>query len=238
MRARHTAFTLIELLVVISIVALLVSILLPALAQARERGRTIQCQVLLKQFGLVAHLYAQDNQDLCLPRAGWNTGGRLNSYFPAQGNGTDIRHYRCPDIEAEVQSGTLGISSSPYWNMAYCVNAYLSLKPGSWPGVGRPVRIADVTNASDIFYFSDSVGANTATNDMRPVGDYVTSGRHHNTINPAAGGNNWTGRTANLVFVDGHVEFFGANYLGQIGTSSTGGFFYDAHARNDYLIQP
>jgi len=238
MSRNRRGFTLIELLVVISIIALLVAILLPSLAQARERGRTMQCQSLLKQFGLVAYLYAHDNEDLCLPHGTWWRFGTLNSYFPLQGNGSDIRHYRCADLEAEIMAGNVAIGSNPYWNMAYTINAYLSLKPGGFPGTPRAVRVADVTNASDIFYFTDGVGNSTSTNDMRSVGDYVTTGRHHSTIDPSAGNRNWIGRTANLVFVDGHVEFFGANYLGQAGSNSTGGFFYDAHARNAYLAQP
>jgi prepilin-type N-terminal cleavage/methylation domain-containing protein/prepilin-type processing-associated H-X9-DG protein len=57
------AFTLIELLVVISIVALLVSILLPALAKARQSAMAIKCGTQLKQVGLGFNLYAEDHKD-------------------------------------------------------------------------------------------------------------------------------------------------------------------------------
>jgi prepilin-type N-terminal cleavage/methylation domain-containing protein len=58
--ARHHAFTLIELLVVISIIGLLVSILLPALSQARILARKVQCSSNLKQMGVGLYGYASD----------------------------------------------------------------------------------------------------------------------------------------------------------------------------------
>ncbi len=62
-RSRRSAFTLIELLVVIAVIALLVSILLPALARARESSKGIRCLNNLKAFGAAVALYAHANKE-------------------------------------------------------------------------------------------------------------------------------------------------------------------------------
>jgi len=58
---RDLGFTLIELLVVISIIALLMGILMPALGRARDQARTIGCRSNLKQYGIGLRMYLDDN---------------------------------------------------------------------------------------------------------------------------------------------------------------------------------
>lgn len=101
MSKRQNGFTLVELLVVIGIVALLVSILLPALNRVRESAKVVACLSNLKQLSLGIHMYANDNRG-SLPRyaattapsttwkrcwvtLGWSYFGRSSKLFECPG---------------------------------------------------------------------------------------------------------------------------------------------------------
>lgn len=87
-KAQH-GFTLIELLVVISIIALLIGILLPALGRAREAARITQCLSNMKQWGIALNNYISDNNQTLpgegqfqasTPERKWNPGQPNNSW--------------------------------------------------------------------------------------------------------------------------------------------------------------
>ena len=77
------AFTLIELLVVIAVIAMLVAIIVPAMAKAREQGKRVVCLSNLRAIGESIYVYAHDNDDFLVPgdaREPWIIWGRATEY--------------------------------------------------------------------------------------------------------------------------------------------------------------
>ena len=101
-------FTLIELLVVIAIIAILAAMLLPALNQARERGKSTKCYSHLKTFGTAVLLYADQYKDVLPMPHNYNVGedgsvpasdpDNKNSYW--QGTFRALKLVQAPKIKS------------------------------------------------------------------------------------------------------------------------------------------
>lgn len=126
---RQKGFTLIELLVVISIIALLISILVPALRAARQQAQFLVCRSNLKQFQLGMNLYWQDNDGKFF---NYGTYEFYINYISPYVEDIDELRY-CPGAKptGDPDQYSLGTATEP-WRWTYGMDEMGSYGFNSW----------------------------------------------------------------------------------------------------------
>ncbi|MBX3748320.1 MAG: prepilin-type N-terminal cleavage/methylation domain-containing protein [Verrucomicrobiae bacterium] len=209
---RHPAFTLVELLVVIGIVALLTSLLLPALARSKDRTRSVACLGNLRQMAIAAEAYtlAHDDaypiayytlvQDGVTVAQAWDLTTRFENpprVVPGllwEGEGTE-QVQQCPSFRGPANWLDDPVTGYNY-NTSY-------LGRGQFESIPSPARAAWVKQPAGTVVFGDGQYAGGANKFMRAPwpspGDAGFRGRWSGTQ-----GFRHTGRS-NASFADGHA---------------------------------
>lgn len=209
--APPAGFTLIELLVTIAIIALLAALLLPALTQSKASARRIQCVSSIRQLGLAAQMYWDDNQGQTFRYRGafTNSGdvfwfgwlergpestrafdlsqGALHPYFG--GSGLEI----CPGLNYFAARFKLKATGAAF---GYGINLYLTAP--------TTTEISRMMRPSETALFGDAAQVNTFQAPASPENPMLEEFYYlHDTETTVHFRHQ---QTANVVFGDGHVD--------------------------------
>ncbi|MDA3963824.1 MAG: type II secretion system protein [Planctomycetota bacterium] len=190
---RQSAFTLIELLVTISIIAILASLLLSGVVLVRKAARSIQCMNNLRQIGMAATVYPDDNGDWIVPFNSGTVGGRGQPWWDL------LTPY------VETASSRLWSCPDGGFNFNFGKNARTGMYADSLPQELSHKHLSRASHPTMTLLFADGLEDATKGEVIREIfpgkNDMGFGFRH-------------TNERINAVFLDGHVESLGRRQTG------------------------